>query len=74
MRPMRIPPSPWPNQASELASAGIERAPPTSAAMGLSAITTIHGEPKESVMMPSAMLVTIQDDFDSIDGAVNSDI
>jgi hypothetical protein len=40
-----MPPAPEPSQASELANAGIERVPPTSPAMSLSATAMIQGAP-----------------------------
>ena len=45
MRPIMMPPTPEPSQASALASAGIERVPPTSAAMSLSATAVIQAAP-----------------------------
>src|SRR3974377_1275863 len=61
MRPMRMPPAPEPSQASELASAGIERVPSTSAAISLSATAVIHAEPNAIISVQSAAEATIQD-------------
>ena len=59
--PIMMPPSPEPSQASELASAGIERAPPTSAAMSLSATAVIQLAPNAIISANSATKATTQD-------------
>ena len=56
-----MPPTPEPSQASALASAGIERAPPTSAAMSLSATAVIQAAPNDIIMANSAADATTQD-------------
>src|SRR6188508_1114926 len=56
-----MPPMPEPNHASDVASAGTERAPPVSAAMALSATTPIHAAPKEMPRITSERLATIQE-------------
>ncbi len=61
MRPMMMPPTPEPSHASALASAGIERVPPTSAAMSLSATAVIQAAPNAIIMMNSATEATTQD-------------
>ena len=61
MRPIMMPPTPEPSQASALASAGIERVPPTSAAMSLSATAVIQAAPNAITMMHSATEATTQD-------------
>src|SRR4051812_26825801 len=59
--PMRMPPTPDPSQASELASAGIERAPPSSAAISVRATTVIHAVPNAISIVASATPATTQD-------------
>src|SRR5712691_11793533 len=54
MRPIMMPPMPEPSQASALASAGIERVPPTSLAMSLSATAVIQAAPNDIIMLNSA--------------------
>ena len=49
IRPIGMPPTAAPNQASEQASAGTERAPPSSAAIGFSATTVMTGAPNDTV-------------------------
>src|ERR1700759_1751787 len=66
MRPMMMPPAPWPNQASELASAGIERVPANSPAISLSATAMIQGAPNAIIMTRSATEATTQDSLVSI--------
>src|SRR5947209_332487 len=56
-----MPPSPLPNQASEDAKAGTERAPPVSAAMVFSATTATHGLPKAIPRITSETLATTHD-------------
>jgi hypothetical protein len=60
-RPIRMPPMPEPNQASEVASAGTERVPATSAAISVKATDVIQGEPNTRHMMKSAIAATTQD-------------
>src|SRR6185369_1005005 len=67
---MAMPPMPEPNHASAVASAGTERAPPVSAAMGLSATTPIHAAPNDTPRMTSERLATIQDVRVSIEGVI----
>src|SRR5580704_1736306 len=52
--PIAIPPTAEPSQASEYASAGTERTPPNSAAIGFNATMVMSGAPKETERMPSA--------------------
>src|SRR6185312_2498076 len=66
MRLMMMPPAPEPSQASELASAGIERAPPTSAATSFNATAMIHAAPNAIIMIRSATEATTQDSLVSI--------
>src|SRR5450631_1371086 len=61
MRLITIPPTPAQSQANALASAGIERMPPTSAAMSLSATAVIQAAPNDIPMMQSATEATTQD-------------
>ena len=67
MRPMRMPPVPEPSQASALASAGIERAPPTSPAISLSATAVIQAAPNAIIMIRSAAEATTQESLVSIE-------
>ena len=67
MRPITMPPTPEPSQASAEASAGIERVPPTSAAMSFSATAVIQAAPNDMPMMQSATEATTQDARLSID-------
>src|SRR3954466_3534291 len=50
---MPMPPNAAPNHASEDAKDGTERTPPISAAIGLSATTTIHGAPYDTPRITS---------------------
>src|SRR5664280_1750904 len=68
--PMRSP-MPEPSHASALASAGIERVPPTSAAMSLSATAVIQAAPNDIPMMHSATEATTQDARLSIEEECN---
>ena len=61
MRPIMMPPTPEPSQASAEASAGTERVPPTSAAMSLSATAVIQAAPNAIIMVTSATEATTQD-------------
>src|SRR5450830_833874 len=74
MRPITMPPMPEPSQASALASAGIERVPPTSAAMSLSATAVIQAAPNDIPMMHSATEATTQDVRLSIEEEGDRDI
>src|ERR1700744_3611070 len=67
MRPIRMPPPPEPSHANALANAGIERAPPASAAMSLSATAVIQAAPNAIIMMKSATEATIQESLVSIE-------
>src|SRR3954453_20314914 len=66
-RIIRMPPAPLHNQARAVASPGTERAPPTSAAMSLSATVVIQAPPNAMVRMTSAVKAIRQDCFVSID-------
>jgi hypothetical protein len=66
-RPIRMPPRPEPSQASALPSAGIERVPPTSAAMSLSATAVTQLAPNAINSANSATKATTQDDRLSIE-------
>ena len=70
IRPIAIPPTAEPSQASEYASAGTERIPPNSAAIGFSATMVMSGAPKETERMPSADQATSQERRVSIVPAV----
>ena len=61
-----MPPAPEPSHASELASAGIEREPPSSPAMSLSATTMIQADPNAIIMTNSTTDATTQDSRVSI--------
>src|ERR1017187_7810497 len=67
MRPIMMPPMPEPSQASALASAGIERVPPTSLAMSFSATAVIQAAPNDIAMMNSATEAMTQDALLSMD-------
>src|SRR5471030_1884951 len=67
MRPVMMPPAPEPSQASALAKAGIERVPPTSAAISLSATAVIQAAPNAISMMNSATEATTHDALFSTD-------
>src|SRR5689334_12576584 len=67
IRPINMPPTPEPSQASALASAGVERTPSTSAAMSLSATAVIHAAPNAISMVTSATVATAQEVFVSIE-------
>src|SRR3954454_5771580 len=60
-RDMMMPPTPEPSHASALASAGTERAPPTSPAMSLSATAVIQAAPNDIARMNSATEATAQE-------------
>src|SRR5664279_5443471 len=74
MRPITMPPMPEPSQASALARAGIERVPPISAAMSLSATAVIQAAPNAIVMTHSATEATTQDARLSIEEEGDSNI
>src|SRR4051794_11114492 len=61
IRDIRMPPAPEPSHASALASAGMERAPPTSLAMSFSATTVIHAAPNDIPRIASATKATTQE-------------
>src|SRR5262245_6967804 len=73
-RPIRMPPTPEPNQASALASAGIERVPSTSAAMSFRATAVIHAAPNAISMVTSAAVATAHDFLDSTEDTVGCNI
>src|SRR6476646_2258425 len=73
-RPIKMPPTPEPSQASALASAGMERMPLTSAAISLSATTVIHAAPNAISMVKRAAMATAHDFLDSIEGTVDGNI
>src|SRR3569832_1288987 len=58
---MIMPPMPEPCHASELASAGTERDPPTSLAMSLSATAVIQAAPNDIARTKSAAEATAQE-------------
>src|SRR5215471_13788868 len=70
MRPIRMPPTPEPSQASALANAGIERTPSTSAAMSLSATAVIQAAPKAISIVTSATVATAHEAFVSTEEEV----
>src|SRR5579862_1971509 len=61
IRDMRMPPSPEPSHASDVPSAGIERDPPTSAAMSLSPTAVIQAAPNDIASATSAADATAQE-------------
>src|SRR5476651_467687 len=61
IRDMMMPPAPEPSHASELASAGTERDPPTSLAMSLSATAVIQAAPNDIPSITSAADATAQE-------------
>jgi hypothetical protein len=61
-----MPPTPPPSQASALASAGIERVPPASAAISVKATVVIHPVPKAISIVASATPATTQEALVSI--------
>src|SRR5664279_6438710 len=67
MRPIMMPPAPEPSQAMALAKAGIERVPPTSAAISLSATALIQAAPNAISMTNSATEATSHDCLFSMD-------
>src|SRR5215211_865244 len=69
-QPMPMPPTPAPNQASDDAKAGTERAPPVSAAIVFNATTAIHGPPNATARIASAMLATTHEARDSMLGVI----
>src|SRR4051794_18523115 len=73
-RDMTMPPTPEPSHASALASAGTERAPPTSAAMSFSATAVIHAAPNDIARISSATEATAQEVLVSTEVAGNGSI
>src|SRR5947209_9756316 len=73
-RDMMMPPTPEPSQASALASAGMERDPPTSPAMSFSATAVIQAAPNDIARMKSATDATAQEALVSIELAGNCNI
>src|SRR5215472_6865396 len=71
-RPIAMPPTDEPSQASELASEGAERAPPRSAAMDLRPTAVIHSAPNESDSSTTETEATIQEERDSMLDVVNT--
>src|SRR5215475_10077556 len=69
---MTMPPKPTPNQDSDPANAGVERAPPRSAAMAFKATTAIHGAPNEHPMARSATPATTQEALVSMEDMLTS--
>jgi hypothetical protein len=69
---MTMPPKPTPNQHSDPASAGVERAPPRSAAIAFSATTAIHGAPNEHAMASKETLATTQEALVSMEDLITS--
>ena len=67
---MTRPPKPTPNQASDPASAGVERAPLRSTAIVFKATTAIQGAPNEHAMASSETLATRQDSLVSIEDLI----
>src|SRR6266550_678731 len=67
---MPIPPRPAPNHASAEASEGTDRTPPTSAAIGLSATTTIHIAPNDTPRITRYSDAVIHDVRVSIVGVI----
>src|SRR5215475_8888012 len=61
IRDIKMPPIPEPSHATAPASAGMERAPPTSPAMSLSATVVIHAAPNDIPRMTSAAEATTQE-------------
>src|SRR6185503_14213273 len=60
-RPMGMPPKEAPSQASEYASAGTERSPPSSSAIERSPTTVIAGAAKEIAVIANAVTQMTQD-------------
>jgi hypothetical protein len=58
---MTMPPAPKPIQASEFAEAAIERNPPMSSAISLSATIVTHGAPNDTARISSVIVATIQE-------------
>ena len=61
IRPIRMPPTPVPKNASDTASAGTCRAPPVSAAISFKPTAVIHGPPNDRPSSISEMLATTHD-------------
>src|SRR5437764_11688759 len=62
IRPMATPPTEVPIQASETASDGTERAPPSSAAIGFKPTAAIQSAPNEVASSATDTVATIQED------------
>src|SRR5262245_47413546 len=73
-RPIKMPPTPEPSQASALASAGMERMPSTSAAMSLSATAVVHAAPNAISMVKRAAMATAHDLLDSTEATGDCNI
>src|SRR5436190_2796300 len=69
---MPMPPRPEPNQARAVANDGIERTPPTSAAIGLSATTAIHNAPNDTPRITSDIAAVIHEVRVSMLGVIQS--
>src|SRR5262245_63630128 len=69
-----MPPTDEPNQASELASDGAERAPPRSAAMDLRPTAVIHSAPNDSDRSATETEATIQEERVSMVVVVNTGV
>src|SRR4051812_38416413 len=67
---MPMPPNAAPNHASEDAKDGTERTPPISAAIGLSATTTIHGAPYDTPRITSDNAAVVHEVRVSIVGVI----
>src|SRR5882757_5796047 len=67
IRDIMMPPMPEPSHANELASAGTERAPPTSLAMSLSATAVIQAAPNDIARMMSATEAMAQEPLVSME-------
>ena len=74
IRDIMMPPMPEPSHASELASAGTDRNPPTSLAMSLSAIAVIQAAPNDIPRTKSATEATAQEPLVSTESGGNCSI
>src|SRR5262249_50876612 len=61
-RPITMPPKEVPNQASELASEGADRPPPSSAAIGFRATAVIQSAPNDVAISATETVATIHED------------
>src|SRR5215470_17537995 len=73
-RPIAMPPTDEPNQASELASDGAERAPPRSAAIVFRPTAVIHSAPNESDRSATETEATTQEERVSMVVVVNTGV